>query len=49
MTEEIQEISEITGNTIMHSVDPVARIIPLVIDYLLEFEVAEEKSIAEIL
>ena len=35
--------------SIMHKIDPVARIIPLVIDYLLEFEIAEEKSIAELL
>ena len=30
-------------------IDPVAKIIPLVIDYILEFEMAEESSLADIL
>ena len=37
------------SNSLMLKIDPVARIIPIVIDYLIEFEIAEEKSVAEIL
>ena len=31
------------------NIDPIAQIIPLCIDYILEYKMAEEKSIAEIL
>jgi len=42
--------SELTPNQrALMKIDPIAQIIPLCIDYILEYEMAEEKSLAEIL